>query len=376
MENSRDTFAVLLTPRGRGAVSTILVTGSNALVIVASMTHRAPDDFQPWGRIRYARWLHADGEDVVVTAQDLQQVEIHCHGGVAAAQCILNSLSAAGCQLLDWKAWRQRNEIDPFRAAAQVALASARTERTASILLDQYQGALRNTWRQIDRSMKAGDTAIARKSVERLLRWAPLGLHLTEPWKVVLAGPPNVGKSSLLNALLGYQRAIVVDQPGTTRDVVHSQTNFCGWPVQLSDTAGMGDAHDPLEQAGVELAKGATRDADLVLYLFESQSSWTTAQQLIIGERSNHLIVYSKCDLGLPAIDGRPIGLSTSTITGEGILDLQQMIAQRLVPMAPALGEAVPFTSTQVACLQMVLADLDRQDTASAQRALRALGAD
>src|SRR5690606_38488713 len=100
------------------------------------------------------------------------------------------------------------------------------------------------------------------------LRFKSVGLHLDRPWRVVLAGPPNVGKSSLINAILGYRRSITLDQPGTTRDVLEAQTVIDGWPVRLSDTAGIRDAVEcEIESAGIELAHGELQTADLVLWI-------------------------------------------------------------------------------------------------------------
>ena len=130
-------------------------------------------------------------------------------------------------------------ETDPIRAAAIALLADARTERTAAILLDQYNGAWGRALANIRTSLSAARTASAAAQIQSLLRLEPLAAHLVQPWRVVVIGPPNVGKSSLTNALLGFQRTIVHDQPGTTRDAVAIQLAIDGWPVELVDTAGL-----------------------------------------------------------------------------------------------------------------------------------------
>jgi tRNA modification GTPase len=101
--------------------------------------------------------------------------------------------------------------------------------------------------------------------LDALLRWSEFGRHLTQPWQVVLTGVPNVGKSSLINRLLGYSRSIVYAEPGTTRDVVTAATAFDGWPVELSDTAGLRDAAGEIEAAGVERARRHLATADLAI---------------------------------------------------------------------------------------------------------------
>src|SRR5205807_1170609 len=154
----------------------------------------------------------------------------------------------------------------PTRAAALEKLAHARTERTAAILLDQANGALETALKAIREQLRQRDATSARQSLDELLKFAALGQRLVEPWRVVVAGAPNVGKSSLVNALAGYQRSVVAPVPGTTRDVVTTALAFDGWPVELADTAGLRDAADELEEAGVARARATLLAADLVVW--------------------------------------------------------------------------------------------------------------
>jgi len=363
------TYAVLLTPRGRGAVATVLVAGPRALEWVGALVCRGPGArslIEPPRRIRLGRWGHGEGEEVVVAALDPTRVEIHCHGGVAAPQAICDALVAAGCESIDWRAWKDPEPVDPLRRSALAALAEARTERAAIILLDQYQGSLARTLIDIRRLITAADWPAARAAAcDVLARW-PIGAHLVEPWRVVLAGPPNVGKSSLINALVGYQRAIVYDAPGTTRDMVTATTALEGWPVELCDTAGLRHGHEAIEVEGVRLAQQAATAANALVLVFSVQEPWQADRQELLERWPDAIAVYSKCDLGPPPCDGRPPGIATSVVTRAGLDELERAIARRLVPQEPAAGAAVPFDAEQVALLERLLAAIDARKAEAA----------
>jgi tRNA modification GTPase len=198
-------------------------------------------------------------------------------------------------------------------------------------------------------------------------------LHLVEPWRVVLAGPPNVGKSSLINALVGYRRSIVFDQPGTTRDVVTVATAIDGWPIELSDTAGLRASDDALESAGVELARRQLAAADCVVLVFDVTEQWTYDFAALIEDYPAAIIVHNKADLRQDAdaalgqfggCHAQP--LSTSAVTNHGIENLASTIVGRLVSDEPQPGEAVPFTLPQVEQLRAALDAIGRDDLSAA----------
>ena len=327
---------IQLTPAGRGAIATLLVQGPGAVDAVEQ-------EFRPAGkralrtaaadRPIYGRFGPPPGEEVVACRRGDAAVEIHCHGGSAAPARIVELLAGRSCTTLGWREWIARQEPDPLAAAARIALAHARTRRTAAILLDQYAGALRRAIDEIRAAFDRHDLAGAEQRISAL-RWrAPLGRHLIEPWRVVVAGAPNVGKSSLVNALLGYSRAIVHPTPGTTRDLVTAATVIDGWPVQLIDTAGLHATEDPLEQSGIALARRELAAADLAVLVFDAAESWSPRDQQCWAEYPQALVVHNKADLPRASDDRqRPPGLPVSAISGQNLPELLIRIAARLVP--------------------------------------------
>jgi tRNA modification GTPase len=370
---------IQLTPPGRGAVATLRVEGPAAVEAVQpqfrARSGRVLAAF-PVDRIVVGRFGGQRGEEVVVRRCGDGAVELHCHGGRAAVAMIEESLASAGCRRVSWRDWMRTQCDEPIAAAALEALAEARTERTAAILLDQYHGALRRAMGEIQEDIERGNASSARKRIDVLLARARLGQHLTRPWNVVLAGRTNVGKSSLMNAVAGYGRTIVHPSPGTTRDAVAVATAIDGWPVELCDTAGFGAsdapergcparfgesrrdaqfcesrrdarAPDSIELASVERARERLAQADLVILVADRSVPWSAEDDALVEQWPASILVHNKCDL--PAAPGdRPQGFSTSALRGERIDALLETVGRRLVPDPPPLGAAVPFSREQV----------------------------
>jgi len=365
----------LLTPHGRGAVATIVVRGAGACEVVARCFTPASGrslESLPWGAVAFGRLAlgEAATEEAVVGVLGPQEVEVHCHGGVAVAEAVCKALALAGAVRIAWQDWLSQSLPDPISAAALLALPLARTERTAAILLDQHRGALRSEWAAIDDLLGTGQIQLAIGRTGALLARSDIGLHLAQPWRVVLAGRPNAGKSSLLNALLGYQRAIVFEQPGTTRDVVTATTAIDGWPIELADTAGLRTGGDAIESAGVARAGEAIAAADLVLLVAETTEPWDAGLYEPIAAARRVLLVHNKCDLAAAPADGRPDGVVTSAKNGAGLSALGAAVASALVPDPPLDGAAIPFTLDQIAALQAAQAHIANNHIAAARAAL------
>jgi tRNA modification GTPase len=387
---------IQLTPPGRGAVATLRIEGPGAVAAVQAVFRARggrPLGEYPPDRIVVGRIGAGDGradEEVVVCRRGGDAVELHCHGGLAAVAAIEEGLAAAGCRTIAWRQWADGQSSDPIAAAAIVALAEACTQRTAAILLDQYHGALRRAIAEIQKAIDAGDAERAQGQTKTLLSRSALGRHLTRPWSVVLAGRSNVGKSSLMNALVGHRRAIVHATPGTTRDAVTARTAIDGWPVELCDTAGLRTTDDPVEQAGIERAQCRLAAADLAVLICDVSAPWSAEDQSLwdgICQRAETsdaslpqlrrssagltpppdtacqqaatrpaILVHNKCDLPIAAAP-RPAGLLTSALRGDGIEELWAAIARQLVPDPHPPGAAVPFTPEQVEMIRRLAGD-------------------
>lgn len=356
---TQPTVAVL-TPRGRGAIAvvhycgpceTLEATGAEPLFRAAN---GRPLASQPLGRVVYGHWgATAPAESVVLCRKKEDELEIQCHGGDAAVCRILDDLTGRGARVLSWREL-QAAQHGVFCTELIDALARATTMRTAAILLEQQTGVLKReieTLRGIEWSAE-GRLKVAR-ALESLVGWGRFGSHLTTPWSVVLAGRPNAGKSSLINTLVGYQRAIVFDQPGTTRDVVTAETALDGWPVQLADTAGIRDDASELEAAGIERAQVRIASADCRVLVLDTSRAFHPDDQRLLATWPDALRVAHKSDL--PSVWGCDLpreAIPVSSLTGEGVAELTAAIVAALIPDVPAPQTPIPITKRQIDCFR------------------------
>ena len=241
----------VLTPPGTGAIATVRVAGAGAWAAVRERFRPAGSKPLPESPELHRVWfgtLGEGGDEVVIGVEQGEPdpvIDLHCHGGRVVVKWVLGLFGEGG----------ERCDVSPPVPREEPAelLPHAPTLRTASVLLDQHHGAFVRA---------VADCLDDLSLLPRLAALAPVGRHLVDPWRVVLAGPPNVGKSSLINALAGFERSVVAAVAGTTRDVVTVRVAFDGWPVELSDTAGLRDAGEELEAEGIARTKARVESAD------------------------------------------------------------------------------------------------------------------
>jgi tRNA modification GTPase len=341
-----------LTPAGASAIAVVGLRGPTVWAKISPYftphTKKWSVDFSNPTSITFGKLeKNGLGDEIVLTVKGTaaeQEIELQLHGGPGVVSWCMQFAQELGCERIDWPQW--------FRDDLWKLLPQAITKKTASILLDQCQGAFTKAVASIHNRLGSVDPAILLQEVEALRSWYPLGSHLITPWKIVLAGPPNVGKSSLLNALLGFERAITSPIPGTTRDLVSATVVWQGYPLEFIDTAGMRDEADLLESAGMERTHAASTEADVVLWLVDlSQST-----QHKVSEVKPTLVIGTKGDL--PRLANTKVDQVVSSTTGLGLGALLELVLKWLLPHEPGPGQGLPVTSNDLSLLDSIMAEL------------------
>jgi tRNA modification GTPase len=339
-----ETLLACLTAPGKAAIATLAVRGPMAWEITRQLfaPRKGPlPDAPTAGKYWYGRIGKDHADDAILAVkQETPTVclELHCHGGIEVVRMLQEIYEQRGVSIVRWQQF--------FDGPVELydLLARASTTRTAGILLDQANGAWQSCFGEILNARDRGDSISVMQKLQRLDELIPLGRHLVEAWKVVIAGAPNVGKSSLMNALAGYQRSIVSPISGTTRDAVTVRLAIDGWPIEMTDTAGIRQCSSDLEQQGIHSARDAVREADLRFWLLDGSVEPTFPDD----RRGWHFII-NKIDLPA-AWDWQrvPEGLRISAQTKAGLAELCEWISRLLVPNPPAPGEAVPCSGEQI----------------------------
>lgn len=291
--------------------------------------------------------------------------EFHCHGSPVVLRELLSALFAAGARQAQAGEFTKRaflnGRMDLTQAEAVVDLIDAETAAAARNAAAQLDGGLRRVLEPVQEELlevtsrfyavvdypdediqdvRPEEIAAALWSaagrLERLLDTCRRGQVLKSGVRTAIVGRPNAGKSSLLNALAGYERAIVTDIPGTTRDTLEAEVELGGVPLRLIDTAGLRDSSDPIERLGVERSRQAMEDAELILVLWDSSVTATQEDGELLETALSlapTILISTKKDLPSAPIpflnlDSLPPVVELSTKTGEGLADLEAAVAQ------------------------------------------------
>ena len=371
-----DTIAAIATARGAGGIAIVRLSGDRAAKILNAM-------FRPAAfrgafvshRLMYGHALNTDGEPLdevmavlmrapsTYTREDV--AELHCHGGMACASAVLARALELGARVASPGEFTKRafmnGRIDLAKAEAVMQLIGAGSQAAARASLRQLQGGVSGFVRQVSDQLtgmlaqieactdfpdEVDEEATASELTEGLekliheieTRCDARGARiLREGASIVLAGRPNVGKSSLMNALLDQERAIVTDVPGTTRDVLTERLTLGGIAAELSDTAGQRDTSDPVERIGVDRARRAVENADVVLIVLDAAEALCPEDEALIRSADDRAIVcLNKTDLR-PALQKSDIKAMTparilelSAQTGAGVDALIEELTRRV----------------------------------------------
>lgn len=360
----KDTIAALATAPGEGGIAIVRVSGADAEKALQSLFSPAREfdsHHLYYGHIIDQGEILDECMAVIMraprsyTREDV--VEFHLHGGAWAAKSVLNALYARGVRAAEPGEFTKRaflnGRIDLSRAEAVMALISAEGGRAARAALRQLKGGVSAfiqqaqqeliallsgaaaaidypeeiTWEEAAGALEEGALALADKLEkacdERGARIAEEGLE------AVLCGRPNVGKSSLLNALSRQERAIVTNIPGTTRDIIRADVLLSGLRVHFSDTAGIRENADEIERIGVARARQAVAGADVVLVVLDASRELTEEDQELLRDTENapRIIVLNKCDLDRKLNpDDFHGAICVSAASGEGLKELEEKV--------------------------------------------------
>lgn len=336
-----DTITAIATPLGEGGIGVVRIGGDDALKIMRSVFKECPEDVVP-RHVYFGHAVNSDGEiiDEAVflymkgpasyTGEDM--VEVQAHGSNVSLRNIVRAAIEQGARMAEPGEFTKlaflNGKLDLSQAEAVIDIIKARTDMTLEIAEKQKEGRLSETIESIRDSLvdilaqmavniDYPDEDIEEaeyeehidslrwtlNSVEELISTASIGRIAREGIKIAIVGKPNVGKSSLMNAILGEGRVIVTDIPGTTRDTVEESANIDGVPVVLIDTAGIRDTDDTIEQIGIKRTERAIASSDMIMLVIDGSRDLEDEDDEIIsyvkhidGERI--LVVINKDDLG------------------------------------------------------------------------------
>ncbi len=376
ISSESDTIAAISTPLGEGGIGIIRLSGSEAISIVSKIFHSLRginlSDVKTH-TIHYGFIIDpATGEkidEVLVTVMRAPHtytredvVEINCHAGFITLKRVLDLVIEYGARLAEPGEFTKRaflgGRIDLSQAESVIDLIRAKTEQAQKIALEHLSGRLSQKINELRDSLMMvcahveayidfpeeeidgmtaeeiiGEISRIKNEIKYLIDGYEEGKIYREGLTTAIVGKPNVGKSSLLNALLMKDRAIVTEIPGTTRDIIEEYVNIKGMPLKIVDTAGIRQAHDLVEAEGIKRTLRAVEVAELVLLVLDSSRPINSLDEEIINRISGKkvIVVINKKDIKnkefqLPeSLEDKPM-VEISALTGEGIEELKELI--------------------------------------------------
>lgn len=372
-----DTIAAIATPVGEGGISIIRVSGNDALKIVNSIfIPKNGNDILNMKQytIKYGNIINREKDEVIdevlisfmkgpksFTAEDT--VEINCHGGIFSTNSVLEEVIKAGARFAEPGEFTKRaflnGRIDLSQAEAVIDLITSKTEASRKAAIFQSEGKLskeilklRNKLLEMIAHIEAtvdypeddleevtsentiSDLDNLLIEINKLISSSDEGKIIRDGLKTVIIGKPNVGKSSLLNALLEEKRAIVTDVAGTTRDIIEEYINVSGIPIKLIDTAGIRNTEDVVEKIGVEKSKEKIEEADLIILMLDASNLIDEEDLKIINyiKDKKYVVLLNKIDLdkkiefsSFEGIDKSNI-IEISAMSGQNIDELKNKI--------------------------------------------------
>lgn len=397
VETAPDTIAAISTPVGEGAIAMVRISGEHAIAVAdeifrgSEKASAIPSQNQRLGeifvedRVIDQVMLAVHRAPASYTGEDL--VEISCHGGVLVTAQVLEACLGAGARaarpgefteraFLNGKMDLTQAEavIDLIRARTDLALRSAREQLGGR--LGQEIGAIRSELVDILAHIEAAidfseegivpDEGARLKArleavqlqMRLLLATADQGRILREGLRAVIYGPTNAGKSSLLNRLLGYERAIVSDRPGTTRDTIEEVINLRGIPIRLLDTAGLRESADEIERAGMMRTERSVAAADLLLYVLDRSVPKPAGFTENSGEQTQ-IVLLNKSDLPEHP-DWRNVdALRICCLSADGLRGLEDAIFYKIFQKHLRVESRVAINARHRDCLRRALSSCD-----------------
>ena len=369
-----DTICAIATALGEGSIAIIRISGDKALDIVSKIFKpKSNDDIKNMKSytMKYGHIYDVETNELIdeviisfmkgprsFTAEDV--IEINCHGGVVSTNKVLETVIKAGARLAEPGEFTKRaflnGRIDLSQAEAVIDVIKAKTDKAQEVAQSHLSGALANKIKElrfkitevlahltvsidfgeedveeITYAMLEDNAELLRREIKSLYDSAECGKVLRDGLKTVIVGKPNVGKSSILNALLEEEKAIVTNIPGTTRDIVEGKINLDGIILNIIDTAGIRKTNDIVEQIGVEKSLKMIGEADLIIYVLNNNEELTSEDLETINElQSKQSIIFiNKNDLD-NKIDLKRLSnyniITGNTLNYEGLTNLKNEI--------------------------------------------------